>query len=67
MKKRLVILGLVLVMACLMLAGCSSKGECESCKKEAELETVELNGEEAELCEDCAKLVDLGKAFADLN
>lgn len=66
MKKLFTIAALVLVMSALM-AGCSSKFTCDSCNKEVEGKkyTVEENGEEAELCEDCNKIYEAAKELAE--
>ena len=70
MKKVIVIL-LALVMP-FALAGCGKTGDCESCgKKDVSLEKVEVEGESAYVCEECAALVEglseLANSIGDLG
>ncbi len=53
MKKLLV--ALLVVVALFALVGCGKTGDCELCgKKDVSLEEVEVLGESAYVCEDCA-------------
>ena len=63
--KKLIALLLVLVML-FAITGCAKKGDCEMCKeKDVELKTVEVDGKEADVCEDCAKIVEGLNELAD--
>ena len=61
--KKLLAIALVLVM-CLALVACGGedtvKGKCDACGDEADLHTVEFNGDKYKVCKDCKKEIDGG-------
>ena len=62
LKKVLVITGLVATMT-IGLAGCGKK-TCDLCGEEGKSKTVEVFGEEVNICKDCQKyLKDLANMF----
>jgi len=66
MTKRFLAVCLV-VLAMVSLAACSSNDECEICEETGRLTTVDVLGEELNLCRDCAdEMEELNDMLRDL-
>ena len=65
MKKILAVLAMIAMVA-MMFAGCAAP-KCDGCGAEGETTHVSYEGEEANLCEDCYTLFQIGTGDLDIS